>query len=101
MGIFTKKAEAKNYKEFKKVFLKIGELRKGTTFQEVDVCAGLLWGITQEKFTSGKITKQQRETLADMIESVWKERRDFLEEEENGRSFWKDPEIIDLDVAEE
>lgn len=82
MGIFKKKASVENCKEFRKVFKDIRCINKQPTLQETDMLAGFLLGITYEKRRQGKITKNQKVTLEEMIESAWKERREELEHED-------------------
>lgn len=82
MGIFRKNASIENYKEFKRVFAVIKNISKQPTTQEVDMAAGFLFGVTEEKRRQRKITAEQKAALEEMIESVWKERREELENED-------------------
>lgn len=83
MGLFAKRnATIKNYNEFRMVFNAIKKLNRYSTTQELDMAAGFLFGIAEEKETSGKITKDQKNTLTDLIESVWREQRKELEYED-------------------
>lgn len=82
MGIFRKKASIENYKEFRKVFAAIKHISKQPTTQEADVAAGFLLGVTEEKRKQRKISAEQKAALEEMIESVWKERREELENED-------------------
>ena len=79
MKFFKKRASIENYKEFKKVFSSIKTLSKQNTMQELDMAAGFMLGITAEKRISRKISEEQKTALEEMIESVWKERRQELE----------------------
>ena len=79
MKFFKKRASIENYKEFKKVFSSIKQLSKQGTTQELDMAAGFMLGITAEKRKARKISEEQKVALEEMIESVWKERRQELE----------------------
>lgn len=82
MGVYKEKASIENCKEFRKVFKDIRCINKQPTLQETDMLAGFLLGITYEKRRQRKITENQKVTLEEMIESVWKERREELENED-------------------
>lgn len=82
MGILKRKASIENYKEFKGVFAVIKHISKQATLQEADMFAGFLLGVTEEKRRQRKITAEQKAALEEMIESVWKERREELENED-------------------
>lgn len=82
MGILKRKASIENYKEFRKVFSAIKHISRQATLQEVDMFAGFLLGVIAGKRSQRKITAEQKAALEEMVESVWKERREELENED-------------------
>lgn len=82
MFLFSRNGSVKNYREFKKVFSAISGLQKQVTTQELDMAAGYLLGMTHEKRRKRNITHDQKIALEEMIESVWNECREELENED-------------------
>lgn len=88
MGIFKKRATTENYREFRRVFSQIRKISTRETLQEVDMTAGYLCGIVQERAAAGRLTHPQREALLEMIEAKQEERREELEAEESAENIF-------------
>lgn len=91
MRLFRKKGTTENYKEFRVVFSQIRKISTQATLQEVDMTAGYLAAVTEERTIAGRLTHLQREALLEMIEAKQQERREELEADEEPKDYGEPP----------
>lgn len=91
MRLFRRKATTENYKEFRVVFSQIRKISTQATLQEVDMTAGYLAAVTEERTIAGRLTHSQREALLEMIEAKQQERREELEADEEPKDYGEPP----------
>lgn len=91
MKLFRRKGTTENYKEFRFVFSQIRKISTQATLQEVDMMAGYLAGVTDERTIAGRLTHSQREALLEMIEAKQQQRREELEADEEPEYYGEQP----------
>lgn len=91
MRLFRRKGTSENYKEFQVVFSQIRKIGTQATLQEVDMTAGYLVGVIEERTIAGRLTRSQREALLEMIEAKQQERREELEADEEPENYGEPP----------
>lgn len=91
MRLFRRKGTTENYKEFRIVFSQIRKISTRVTLQEVDMTAGYLAAVTEERTIARRLTHSQREVLLEMIEAKQQERREQLEADREPEGYEETP----------
>lgn len=90
MIFFRRSATTENYREFRRIFNAIKQISTRETLQEVDMLSGYFYGVVMERRNAGKLTKAQQEALLEMVDAKQEERREQLEDEEDGEEYLDD-----------